>query len=240
MAAPRSRSRTEAQQTGPAGRRRLTGRRAEPRSRRGGLDEAEVERLLAALDRRPGRRLPGPAAGAGRRRLADGPAGHRRQRGRRAQPAPDRRAATGSAGWSAGTAGWTSGCGPAAPRAPGPAPSTRPTTCVDDLVRPRSRSAGCSARSPTATCPSASTCARATSGCAASSSGWPGPSTAWSTSCATFTDEVTRVAREVGTEGKLGGQARVRGVSGTWKDLTDSVNSMASQPHQPGPRHRAR
>src|SRR5207302_138450 len=40
--------------------------------------------------------------------------------------------------------------------------------------------------------------------------------------------EVTRVAREVGTEGKLGGQALVRGVAGTWKDLTDSVNSMAS------------
>ncbi|HZQ03996.1 MAG TPA: HAMP domain-containing protein [Gaiellaceae bacterium] len=43
-----------------------------------------------------------------------------------------------------------------------------------------------------------------------------------------FADEVTRVAREVGTEGKLGGQARVRGVSGTWKDLTDNVNQMAS------------
>ncbi len=42
-----------------------------------------------------------------------------------------------------------------------------------------------------------------------------------------FADEVTRVAREVGTEGKLGGQARVQGVAGTWKDLTDSVNSMA-------------
>jgi HAMP domain-containing protein/CheY-like chemotaxis protein/putative methionine-R-sulfoxide reductase with GAF domain len=43
-----------------------------------------------------------------------------------------------------------------------------------------------------------------------------------------FAAEVTRVAREVGTEGKLGGQARVKGVSGTWKDLTDSVNQMAS------------
>src|SRR5574338_286296 len=43
-----------------------------------------------------------------------------------------------------------------------------------------------------------------------------------------FAGEVTRVAREVGTEGKLGGQAVVRGVAGTWKDLTDSVNSMAS------------
>ena len=42
-----------------------------------------------------------------------------------------------------------------------------------------------------------------------------------------FASEVTRVAREVGTEGKLGGQAEVRGVSGTWKDLTDSVNFMA-------------
>jgi HAMP domain-containing protein/CheY-like chemotaxis protein/signal transduction histidine kinase len=43
-----------------------------------------------------------------------------------------------------------------------------------------------------------------------------------------FTSEVTRVAREVGTDGKLGGQAEVRGVSGAWKDLTDSVNSMAN------------
>ncbi|MFF7080571.1 HAMP domain-containing protein, partial [Streptomyces lavendulae] len=43
-----------------------------------------------------------------------------------------------------------------------------------------------------------------------------------------FADEVTRVAREVGTEGRLGGQAHVPGVSGTWKDLTDSVNFMAS------------
>src|SRR5678809_1363932 len=42
-----------------------------------------------------------------------------------------------------------------------------------------------------------------------------------------FASEVTRVAREVGTEGKLGGQAQVRGVGGTWKDLTDNVNSMA-------------
>ncbi|MBS2965429.1 HAMP domain-containing protein [Actinocrinis puniceicyclus] len=43
-----------------------------------------------------------------------------------------------------------------------------------------------------------------------------------------FADEVTRVAREVGTEGRLGGQARVRGVAGTWKDLTDNVNFMAN------------
>ncbi len=43
-----------------------------------------------------------------------------------------------------------------------------------------------------------------------------------------FADEVTRVAREVGTEGQLGGQAQVRGVSGTWRDLTESVNQLAS------------
>src|SRR3712207_518642 len=43
-----------------------------------------------------------------------------------------------------------------------------------------------------------------------------------------FADEVTRVAREVGTEGVLGGQAEVEGVSGTWRDLTESVNGMAS------------
>ena len=53
-----------------------------------------------------------------------------------------------------------------------------------------------------------------------------------------FADEVTRVAREVGTEGKLGGQAQVTGVSGTWRDLTDNVNSMAVEPHRPGPQHR--
>src|SRR5205085_2806949 len=43
-----------------------------------------------------------------------------------------------------------------------------------------------------------------------------------------FAAEVTRVAKEVGTDGKLGGQAEVKGVSGTWKDLTDNVNQMAS------------
>ena len=42
-----------------------------------------------------------------------------------------------------------------------------------------------------------------------------------------FASEVTRVAKEVGTEGKLGGQADVRGVAGTWKDLTDNVNELA-------------
>src|SRR5260370_26818144 len=44
-----------------------------------------------------------------------------------------------------------------------------------------------------------------------------------------FANEVTRVSREVGTEGKLGGQAHVRGVGGVWKDLTDNVNLMAGQ-----------
>ena len=53
-----------------------------------------------------------------------------------------------------------------------------------------------------------------------------------------FADEVTRVAREVGTEGKLGGQAQVRGVAGTWRDLTDNVNFMASNLTAPGPQHR--
>src|SRR5258708_7012088 len=47
-------------------------------------------------------------------------------------------------------------------------------------------------------------------------------------SLSSFASEVTRVAREVGTEGKLGGQAEVKGVAGTWKDLTDNVNFMAS------------
>src|SRR5262249_31803854 len=48
-----------------------------------------------------------------------------------------------------------------------------------------------------------------------------------------FAAEVTRVAREVGTEGKLGGQAQVKGVSGTWEDLTDNVNIMAGRLAQP-------
>ena len=52
-----------------------------------------------------------------------------------------------------------------------------------------------------------------------------------------FASEVTRVAREVGTEGKLGGQADVKDVAGTWKDLTDSVNSMAGQLDGPGAQH---
>ncbi len=53
-----------------------------------------------------------------------------------------------------------------------------------------------------------------------------------------FAGEVTRVAREVGTEGRLGGQAAVPGVAGTWKDLTDNVNSMASNLDRPGAKHR--
>ena len=54
----------------------------------------------------------------------------------------------------------------------------------------------------------------------------------------TFADEVTRVAREVGTEGRLGGQAEVEGVSGTWRGLTENVNQMAEQPDEPGAQHR--
>ena len=53
-----------------------------------------------------------------------------------------------------------------------------------------------------------------------------------------FASEVTRVAREVGTEGKLGGQAIVPGVAGTWKDLTDSVNAMATNLTGAGAQHR--
>ncbi len=55
-----------------------------------------------------------------------------------------------------------------------------------------------------------------------------------------FADEVTRVAREVGTEGKLGGQAKVKGISGTWKDLTDNVNKLAGRPEQEDHRRRPR
>ena len=52
-----------------------------------------------------------------------------------------------------------------------------------------------------------------------------------------FASEVTRVAKEVGTEGQLGGQADVRGVAGTWKDLTDNVNEHGRQPHGAAARH---
>ena len=55
-----------------------------------------------------------------------------------------------------------------------------------------------------------------------------------------FASEVTRVAREVGTEGKLGGQAEVKGVAGTWKDLTESRQLHGRQPDQPGAQHRRR
>ena len=55
-----------------------------------------------------------------------------------------------------------------------------------------------------------------------------------------FAVEVTRVAREVGTEGKLGGQAEVRGVAGTWKDLTDNVNVDGRELDRAGARHRER
>ena len=55
-----------------------------------------------------------------------------------------------------------------------------------------------------------------------------------------FASEVTRVAREVGTEGRLGGQADVRGVAGTWKDLTESVQLDGEQPDRPGAQHRRR
>ena len=53
-----------------------------------------------------------------------------------------------------------------------------------------------------------------------------------------FAEEVTRVAREVGTEGILGGQAEVKGVRGTWKDLTAVRQLHGEQPHHPGPQHR--
>ena len=53
-----------------------------------------------------------------------------------------------------------------------------------------------------------------------------------------FAAQVTRMARDVGTEGRLGGQARVDGVSGTWKELTDSVNFMAGNLTSPGAEHR--
>ena len=69
---------------------------------------------------------------------------------------------------------------------------------------------------------------RSPSTCAARSCCSRRRSTRWSSSCRSFAAEVTRVAREVGTEGKLGGQAVVPGVAGTWKDLTDNVNLLAA------------
>ena len=63
----------------------------------------------------------------------------------------------------------------------------------------------------------------------------PTPSTAWSTSSRRFAAEVTRVAREVGTEGELGGQAEVEGVSGTWKRPDRVGERHGVEPHRPGP-----
>ena len=53
----------------------------------------------------------------------------------------------------------------------------------------------------------------------------------------TFAFEVSKVAREVGTEGTLGGQAKVDNVEGKWKDLTDNVNTMAQEPYQSSTKH---
>ncbi len=77
--------------------------------------------------------------------------------------------------------------------------------------------------------PSAWTSASTASPCAASRCGWPAASTGWSTSSPSIADEITRVTREVGTEGKLGGQARVRSADGSWRDLIDAVNTMSSR-----------
>ena len=80
--------------------------------------------------------------------------------------------------------------------------------------RPRSRTATSRRRSPSTS--------------RARSSSSRTRSTRWSTSSRSFAAEVTRVAREVGTEGKLGGQAQVEGVSGTWRGLTENVNTLAN------------
>ena len=72
--------------------------------------------------------------------------------------------------------------------------------------------------------PTATSARRSPSTSRARSSSSRTPSTRWSTSSTASPREVTRVAREVGTEGQLGGQAQVQGVAGVWKDLTDSVN----------------
>ena len=61
----------------------------------------------------------------------------------------------------------------------------------------------------------------------------------WVDPLRSFASEVTRVAREVGTEGKLGGQADVKGVAGTWKDLTDSVSARERRLDRSGPTVRA-
>lgn len=113
-------------------------------------------------------------------------------------------------------------------RVPGRPASTPRTRSSRTWSDPPSRSAGCSPRSPRATCRSAWTSASGTSRCAEFNR-MGRTVNGLVDQLSAFTNEVTRVAREVGTEGKLGGQAQVRGVSGSWKDLTDSVNTMASR-----------
>ena len=56
----------------------------------------------------------------------------------------------------------------------------------------------------------------------------------WWTSSTTSRPKITDVAREVGVEGRLGGQANMHGAAGTWKDLTDNVNQLAAEPDNPG------
>ena len=207
--------------------RRLPGRRVEPVPP-SGLDETEVDRLLTALtavrdgDFRVRLRVPGDADSP-MARLAT-VVNEVVERNRHLTGELDRvRRVVGRDGRL------DERLRPATARAPGPAPSPPRTTCVDELVRPTvevGRVLGAVATGDlTQTIDLRSgdqrlrgeflRMARTVNGMVAQ--------------LRDFAGEVTRVAREVGTDGKLGGQARVRGVSGTWRDLTDSVNTMASR-----------
>ena len=104
---------------------------------------------------------------------------------------------------------------------------TSPTRCATSpRSRPRSRRATSRRRSPSTR--------------AARSSQLKNTVNTMVDQLSSFAGEVTRVAREVGTEGMLGGQAKVEGVSGVWKDLTDNVNQLADVAHDAGARDRRR
>ena len=116
----------------------------------------------------------------------------------------------------------------ARPRRLGGLRRTGSTRCSTTSPPTRPRWPAWSPPWPGAIWPRRSTSTARTCPCAATSSATPSSVNGMVSQLAAFGSEVTRVAQEVGVDGKLGAQARVRGVSGVWKELTDSVNLMAS------------
>ena len=158
---------------------------------------------------------------------------HRREDRRRLQRdpgrqrAPRRRRSRASVASSARRASSSSACTCPAPSAAGPTRSHALNTLIDDLVWPTTevtRAIGAVAKGDLGQAMALDVDGRPLEGEFLRSAQLVNKMI---DQLSVFTSEVTRVAREVGTEGKLGGQAQVKGVSGVWKDLTESVNQMA-------------